>query len=360
MSRQLIVEHITPMKVRTAESIDGVLWFEAVVSEAGHLNRNRRVYPDYTIFPAFERYNDELAAGLGQPGLVDHPNIFSGTSVSSIGVAWEKFWFEDKLIIGRGRVVPTSKGRDLEAAMQAGIPVGFSTRGYGDKEEFNADDGKPAWRMLPGFELETVDAVVDPSVYHARVRKFSKEDLDRMEEQLKELEAKLAAAEALVAELQGKLSEAETARDAAVSAPEAASGEHEAALGELQGRLDAAEARVAELEKFEVESALTAKLSELTEGHPFAATIVNEARELGVTVESAEKVVARLKSLVEAAAAAANSVEATPRGDLSTEEDVEPAKTDDKPKYSKEQLDELLSAGLMTEGKYQAALALLA
>ncbi len=360
MSRELLVEHNQPMKVRSTESINGVLWFEAVVSEADHLNRNRRLYPQYVLFPAFERYNDELRSELGQPGLVDHPDFLTGMSISSIGVRWEKFWFEGKLVIGRGFVVPTTKGRDLDAVMQAGIAVGFSTRGYGDKEEFVADDGKPAWRMLPGFELETVDAVVDPSVYHARLRNYRKEDLDKMEERIAELEARIAELEGQLAEASTAREGAEAEREAARSELETARSEHEAALTDVQGRLDTAEARLAELAEVEAEASLTAKLNELTEGHTFAATIISEARELGVTIENAEKVVARLKGLVEAAAGRANETEAAPRGDLETDEDRQTPPQNDAPNYTKEQLDQLLSSGLMSESKYREALARLA
>jgi chromosome segregation ATPase len=187
-----------------------------------------------------------------------------------------------------------------------------------------------------------------------------------LEEQLQELQEKLTVAEARVAELEGQLAEANIARDEAVAAREGAEArvaelesereQSSAALTEVQDKLAAAEMRIAELAVVEAEAALKAKLNELVEGHTFAATIISEARELGVTIESAEKVVGRLKVLVEAAASAANEVPA-PRGDLSTDEDVEtPAETVAGSVYTAEQLKDLRDANLITEAQFQVAL----
>lgn len=347
MKRELLIEEYrAPVKVLESDQ-PGVFKFEAVVSEADFLNRNRRIYPETVLFPAFEKLNSLIDQNLAQPGLVDHPGFLDGSSVSDIGVKWEHFWFEGKRVIGRGRIVPTQKGKDLQAAMEAGIAVGFSTRGYGAAEEIEAPDGKPA-RMMKDFELETVDAVVDPSVFHARVRHFTKEETEKMEKELERAREELAAAleakgisEARVAELEARVAELETAV---------------AGAAELREKLATAEARVAELEgklaEIEVqaaENALTAKLNELVEGHRFAATIVAEARELDVTLENVEKVVARLKVLTEAAAtASAERASAAPKGDISTEEDVElPAET--KRVLTAEQIEDQYAAGLITE-----------
>ena len=356
MSKQLVQEERrAPVKILEADG-SGIFRFSAVVSEAGLLNRNRRVYPEDVLFPAFEAYNTALMHGEGEPGMVDHPEYHA--SMSDIGIVWESFTFEGKLVIGNGRIVPTQRGKDLQVAMEAGIAVGFSTRGYGELEEFVAVDGKPAYRMK-AYDLETVDAVVSPSVKHARVRNFTKEETELMEEELRVAKEALAAAEARIAELE--------------SAATTQAGEHAAVVAdrdELHTTLEAAQAQVTELEAAAVEltalkveaealraeNELTAKLNELTEGHRFAPTIITKARELGVSLENAERVVVTLKALVEAAGAAANE-QVAPRGDVSTDEDAdEPTVT---VKYTAEQLKDLRESNLMSESEYKELLKLL-
>lgn len=370
MKRELLIEeHRAPVKVLESET-PGLFRFEAIVSEADFLNRNRRVYPEAVLFPAFENFNALIDRNLAQPGLVDHPGFLDGSSVSDIGVKWEHFWFEGKRVVGRGRIVPTQKGRDLQAAMEAGIAVGFSTRGYGDFEEFEAEDGKPARRMTE-FELESVDAVCDPSVLHARVRHYTKEESEKMEKELERARAELAAALEAKGASEARVAALETAvveLEATVAELEAAAAELEAAAAEaaeLRRRLEASEARVvelegklAEVETQAAENALTAKLNELVEGHRFAATIIAEARELGVTLENAEKVVARLKALTEAAAtASAEGASVAPKGDTSTEEDVEQPAESGQRELSAEQVEDLFAAGLITERRRDELLA---
>lgn len=342
--RERITED-TLAQVRVLEADgSGVVHFEAVVSEADFLNRNRRVYPESVLFPAFERLNEEIskwkAQGFkGAAGAIDHPE--GHMSISDQGLAWEEFIFEGKKVIGRGFIVPTAKGRDLQAVVQAGLPAGFSTRGWADSETFEAEDGKPAKRML-ALDLETVDAVSDPSVMHARITRVIKEETDKMEEELKQAQEALAAALARVAELEALVAEANTARDAVV----ATDAEAEAKTEALVARVAELEAVVAEAAKVTADNELTAKLNELTEGHRFAPTIIAEARELGVTIETAEKVVSRLTTLVEGVAAASNGAGA-PKGDTSTEEDAEAVVEDTKPTRTEQELADLKAAGLL-------------
>lgn len=311
--------HVTARVLEAGEG--GVFRFEAVVSEADFLNRNRRLYPESVLFPAFEALNRKLEE---RPGLVDHPGPFDGPSVSSIGIRWEGFHFEGKKVIGRGRIVPTQRGKDLQAAIEAGVAVGFSTRGYGASEEIDHEDGGKARRMTH-FDLETVDAVTDPSVYHARTRHFTKEENERMEKELQEAKSALSAAEARIAELEGKVAAAEKAAESALALAEQLQAAEEK-LSAAEARVAELEAQVADAEAEKAKAALESKLVELTAEHRFGAAIRNEVKALQesgipVTLENVEGLVARFRSLVEAAGAAANDG-GTPRGDLSTEEDA--------------------------------------
>lgn len=319
---------VRPTILENTEGSSGVR-FEAVVSEADYINGNRRMYPQRVLFPAFEAINGRLEL---HPGSVDHPDPYEPPSYTDMGIAWESFRFEGSQVVGTGKTIQTQKGRDLEAVIQAGIAVGFSTRGRGASEEETIDGRTVA--VLTEYELVAVDAVVDPSVGHARIRSFTKESLDLMEKELEETKAALEAANARIAELEGQLAEVSAAKETA-EAQVAADAESRAVL----------EARVSELEAEIVShagDALEAKLVALTSGHRFAAAIIAEAKKLSATLETAENVVAILTPLIEGAASAANEDLGSPRGDTSTTEDSEVADG-----YTDEEREELKLAKLL-------------
>jgi hypothetical protein len=288
------------------------------------------------MWPAFEAVNTAIER---HPGTVDHPDPYGAISVDDLGIAWESFRREGSLIIGLGRIIPTVRGKNLQAAMEAGVAIGFSTRGRGAGEEQQIA-GRTIY-VLSEYQLDTVDAVLDPSVGHARIRSFTKEEKEQMDKELETAQEATRVAEARVGELEQQLSEATSAREAA-----------EAQVAERDERISALEARVSELEG-ELESrqddALEAKLISLTSGHRFAPTIISQAKALGVNLENAENIVSVLAGMVEGIAAAHNedvpADEGQPRGKVDTNEDVEtPAKNEDE--LTEAQREELKLAGL--------------
>lgn len=329
----LIVEHrVSPVRLLESDG-SGTLRFEAVVSEADYVNGNRRLYPREVLWPAFEALLEKLAR---HPGLVDHPGPYDPSSVSDIGIVWEHFWMEGNLVMGRGRVVPTQRGKDLQAAMEAGVEIGFSTRGYGYGTEEQLD-GKTITRM-ESYKFDpdgSVDAVINPSVRHARLRGYAKEDQEKMENELKQ------AAEAL------------EAAQAAQKGAEAKLGEAEQRAAEASARADELAAKVAELEKAladreaaSIADKVEAKLLALTSEHRFGAAIRTEVKKLAesgiqLAPDNIATYVAAFAGLVESAATA-SAEGAAPRGDLSTHEDAEPEEA-----LSAEKRQELMDAGLL-------------
>lgn len=296
----------TAAVVESAQLPDGKrkLVFEAIVAEANFLNRNRRIYPLDVLWPAFEQVNEDLGA---YPGEVDHPTD-GKLSYSSNGIAWRAFWLEGTSVKARGEIIWTQRGSDLAANIEAGIKVGFSTRSYTLHEEVEMEGqlARRIRRMTPPF----VDAVVDPSVRHARMDSYTKEELDTMEQELTEAREKMTAAESRATQAEEQLTTAN------------------GRIAELEQRNTELEAQAAEAITLKAEGAYTAKLNELTGEHRFGAAIRAEVEALRsegvqITAENVEKYVARFTPLVEAAGAAANN-EATPRGDVSTDEDKDP------------------------------------
>lgn len=305
--------------VRLVESdTPGICRFEADVSEAEYVNANNRKYRADVLERAFEEMNAQIAL---HPGAVDHPD-WTGLSITDLGIVWEQFWREGMVWKGRGRTIDTAKGRDLRAALEAGVPIGFSTRGWGKGHEEKID-GRTVL-VLDEFSFNRdgqrggVDAVVNPSVRHARVTSVRKEDEDQMEKELKEAQEELAAAQKRIAELESELAQATSRADESEKAKAQAESERD----DLKSRVETLESELADFRKQADEAALEAKLVALTKDHRFGASIREGAKEIGVTLENAELVVAAVTKLIEAAASAAN--EGNPRGVIQTDEDAEP------------------------------------
>jgi hypothetical protein len=293
------------------------------------------MYPEQVMWPAFEAVNAQIER---HPGTVDHPDPYGPVSVDDLGIAWESFRREGSLIIGVGRIIDTHRGKNLRAAMEAGVAVGFSTRGRGLGEEQQIADRTVY--VLSEYELDTVDAVVDPSVGHARIRSFTKEEKEQMDKELETAQEATRVAETRVVELEQQLSEATSAREAA----EGLVAERDTRIAELEARVDELNAQINE----GAVDALEAKLISLTNGHRFAATIIAQAKALGVSLENAENVVSVLAGVIEGVAASHNediADQGEPRGDVSTNEDVE-TPAEDANAISEEKLAELRLAGL--------------
>src|SRR5579859_5209541 len=132
MAQSQIIETVATQRVVLREDIgDGVTRFDAIVAKADYVNQNSRMYPLSVLLPAFEKVNGEVER---HPGAVDHPD-WGSPDTGDLGIAWEKFYAQGTDIWGTGRIIPTAKGKDLEAVMSAGVLIGFSTRGMGTGEE---------------------------------------------------------------------------------------------------------------------------------------------------------------------------------------------------------------------------------
>lgn len=311
---------------------NGTIRFEAVVAEADFINGNRRMYPLAVLALAFEAYNQRLVElSALDVGTVDHPEDPFSVSISDLGIIWENFRFEGTSVIGTGLVVGTTRGKDLAVLLEAGVRVGFSTRGIFDWEERVIED-----RLIrvaqSCIELEGVDAVVRPSVKHARSRKVMKEEEEQMD---KEERAKLEQ-------------ERDTAASRATEAEGKVSG-LEARLLKAEQERDAlkvnADKYAAERAKVELET----KLTELTSEHRFAESIRNQVKLLGdvVNLENVETIVNTVKGLVEDIAVSASVAErsAEPKGKTDNEGQDTPAQ--ELTTEQKAEEDELRAAGLI-------------
>lgn len=170
--KRLQLEDLQYSKFEVSES-DGLAKITGIISIADVVNRNNRLYPADVMQKAIDVVNAEIDR---HPGLADHPE--GAGSVADIAVRWEKFWMDDaKAVWGTGYIVPTAKGKDVEAAIRAGVSIGMSTRGWGEIKKVEKDGKKVS--VITSFELGSVDFVLEPAQIDARVLNIEQEqDID--------------------------------------------------------------------------------------------------------------------------------------------------------------------------------------
>jgi hypothetical protein len=165
--KSLLVETTYPELV-LHEDAGGPLTISGVASETNMINRNNRLYPRAVMEREVARIAEDLDTS-DHVGAVDHPEW--APSVSDLGLKFTRLWMEGDQVRFTAQVIPTARGKDLEAVIRAGVRIGISSRGTGSaKTETVA--GRQVQVIQEDFRLETYDAVVNPSVVNARVTQY--------------------------------------------------------------------------------------------------------------------------------------------------------------------------------------------
>lgn len=130
------------------------------VSEADTKNKNNRVYPD-GVWESIVQ-SEDIKAKVGKRGMLgelDHPETDRGTRLSNVSHVITDMKKNAKTILQTFEVLDTPMGRIAAALLDAKIPVGVSTRGYGDTVV--NEEGVEV--VQEGFKFDTTDFVADPS-----------------------------------------------------------------------------------------------------------------------------------------------------------------------------------------------------
>lgn len=131
------------------------------VSEAGVENANKRIYDDelwesvVTCEGTKKRVNERKMLGE-----LDHPETDRGTKLDRVSHVITFMKKEGNRVLQTFEVLNTPMGKIAEALFDARIPVGVSTRGYGDTEV--GQDGKDHVKA-ESYVYDTTDFVADPS-----------------------------------------------------------------------------------------------------------------------------------------------------------------------------------------------------
>jgi len=146
-----------PRKIK----IDGAI-------QAGVVNGNGRRYPSPVLKAAIVELNDHLNESAGQGraiqvlGEAEHPSDKGGRpNLLETVTKWEDVTFDGTNVDITGRILETSKGKDILTLMEGGVMPGVSLRGYGEGKNVKEGDQKifeVAELHITGFDL-----VLEPS-----------------------------------------------------------------------------------------------------------------------------------------------------------------------------------------------------
>lgn len=261
------------------EAVDGVDGGEskgrrvrAVGLSADVTNGNKRRYPRSVVERAVEDLQGHLHESAGQGRLVatgeaEHPSHKSGRpNLLETVIKWEAANLSDAgQVLLEGTILPTSRGRDILALVEHGVPIGVSMRGYGRQK--TVKDGGESINEVSELTITGFDLVMEPSDPFARILE-SKQLEDDVSDEMQEVKDKAKA--------EGK-AEAEKERGMLRQLDEAKQREIE-----LQERLAKAEKAAAELEERKrldaIDEAIAASTQDLPYGEKLNAQFVEAVR----------------------------------------------------------------------------------
>ena len=161
--------------IETSESILSVIGesngnkrIRAIGVTAGIVNGNKRRYPRAVLADAVQRLNSKLNESAGQGRLIltgeaEHPSDKGGrANILETVFKWDAVSLNAAgQVVLEGAIIPTSKGRDLQAIAESGVPVKLSQRGYGEMSAVK-EHGQTI-NEVTYLEITGYDAVANPS-----------------------------------------------------------------------------------------------------------------------------------------------------------------------------------------------------
>jgi hypothetical protein len=143
---------------------DGSVVLEGVFTEIGVKNKNNRIYEEAEVLPHINELKEKVKTNklLGE---LDHPKDFD-ISLSNVSHVIEDLDYdkEKKQVLGRIRLLNTSKGKEAQALIEDGIPLHISSRAAGTVDEA----GKVKIK-----KFFTYDLVADPGFENAELSKVN-------------------------------------------------------------------------------------------------------------------------------------------------------------------------------------------
>ena len=157
--RDAIGQSLAYMKLQSTETgKDGKkhMKLQGIVTRADIVNTENQVYP-LSVWQANLPKMNELAQAGKFLGKVEHPDKELG--LQDVALKFDKFWLQGSDVWADVTVVPTHPyGENLQAMVEAGVQVDFSSRGYGTMRQ---SDWRGTQRdvIQDDFECIAFDAV---------------------------------------------------------------------------------------------------------------------------------------------------------------------------------------------------------
>jgi len=164
--------------------------------QAGVVNGNGRRYPGSVLEAAVAELSSHLNESAGQGraiqvlGEAEHPSDKGGRpNLLETVTKWEEVAFDGTNVDLTGRILETSKGKDILTLMEGGVMPGVSLRGYGEGK--SVKEGSEKIFDVTELHITGFDLVLEPSFENAaqltESQSSMEDDMNELLEQLKKL-----------------------------------------------------------------------------------------------------------------------------------------------------------------------------
>lgn len=162
--KKLLILERSKSNLSMTKDADGSIVLEGVFTEIGVKNKNNRIYEEAEVLPHINELKEKVKTNklLGE---LDHPKDFD-ISLSNVSHVIEDLEYDKdkKQVLGRIRLLNTSKGKEAQALIEDGIPLHISSRAAGTVDEA----GKVKIK-----KFFTYDLVADPGFENAELARVN-------------------------------------------------------------------------------------------------------------------------------------------------------------------------------------------
>ena len=134
-NKKLLILERSKSNLSMTKDADGSVVLEGVFTEIGVKNKNNRIYEEAEVLPHIKELQEKVKTNklLGE---LDHPKDFD-ISLSNVSHVIEDLKYDEgkKQVLGRIRLLNTSKGKEAQALIEDGIPLHISSRAAGTVDE---------------------------------------------------------------------------------------------------------------------------------------------------------------------------------------------------------------------------------
>lgn len=195
-------ESIAPSQVQLLEANDDSKKTRRLrinnLMQAGVVNGNKRVYSSDVIEAIVDDWRPHLRESAGQgrlkilSGEVEHPSDKGKKRAEFLEtvVRWDTLDWDGKRLNIEGDLILTSKGKDVEILMEAGVIPGGSIRGFGESK-IQKMEGQNVeiveWATMTGADLVGDPSFINVAELHESINSQGEYEMDELLKQLKQL-----------------------------------------------------------------------------------------------------------------------------------------------------------------------------